>query len=437
MDKKYRFVFWSVVIVAAVTLLPFLHGGNLAMRLSAALSFIVMLGAGAVFFAKRKNRDLSYLASMITLTAYGIHEASLGVSVDVPQTMFLVCALYAFYKWWESDARYLPWLAILCMSGGLIVAGPAGIAVPCFIIFIFMLYAAWQRRTLTAVFVGKIICKILISIVLSFVLPALWYFFGNNQCGDIVPCSWFSAIPTLILGWLPWSIPVFVSLFVVPWHELSVSHIGNVVRKADNIQAFTWLSFLLILGANIFFNIFSSYDSGNRYGMSLLACFPFMAILMTEYVFWLVRRTLFPIRFYIAILSFIGFAVTVMLVVLRSGMVSEWFRGGQSNGFIEVLRTFSMIPMNFGDICLIMLPLFGACLGLMVLLHRRAGFITSRPVLCSTVITLLFFVAFDGFYKPVVMNCKSKRPVTSINCHFVNKEPSGIAYPIVPCRTIA
>ena len=230
---------------------------------------------------------------------------------------------------------------------------------------------------------------------------------------------------------------MFVSLFIVPWREVSVSRLGKAVREADSIQAFAWLSFLLILVANIFFNILSHYSSDNRYNVSLLACFPFMAILMTEYVFWLVRRTLFPIRFYIAILSFIGFAVTVMLVVLRSGMVSEWFRGGQSNGFIEVLRTFSVIPMNFGDICLIMLPLFGACLGLMVLLHRRAGFITSRPVLCSTVITLLFFVAFDGFYKPVVMNCKSKRPVTSINCHFVNKEPSGIAYPIVPCRTIA
>lgn len=493
MDKKYRFVFWSVVIVAALTLLPFLgntdfttkgepreavvalsmltqhnwilpvnngfdipfkppffqwciaalslpfgHINEFLSRLPSALALIVMLGAGAVFVAKRKSRDVSFLASMIVLTAFEVHRAGTNCRVDMVLTMFIVCGLYAFYKWWEKGCRMLPWLAILCMSGGTLTKGPVGIVLPCFVMFVFILFVAWQQRRLGVSVVWRTVWKLFLSAVLASVLPALWYVAAYRQGGDLFlglvldenvgrfmgtmkavthANPWYYNLLTLVTGWLPWTLPLLVSLFVLPWKQFAAnlqrkdedslwSRIVTGMRKVDAFQVFTWLSFLLIL---FFYCIPKSKRS-----VYLLPCYPFMAVLMVEYAFWFVKRSLVPIRFYIGFLSLVGFVLTALLIVLRTGVVPDSiFHGKHAWENIQMLHALSDGAMSFGDIFLVMLPLLAVCIGLMVLLHRRVGFITSRPVLASTVMTLLVFIGFDGFYRPAVMNCKSLRPLAT------------------------
>ncbi len=503
MDKKYRFVFWSVVIIAAITLLPFLgntdfttkgepreavvamsmlsqhnwilpinngfdipykppffqwciaalslpfgHVSEFLSRLPSAIALIIMLGAGAVFFAKRKSRDVSFLAAVITLTAFEVHRAGTNCRVDMVLTMFIVCGLYAFYKWWEKGCRTLPWVAILCMSGATLTKGPVGIVLPCFVMFVFMLFVSWQQRRLGVAVVWKAIYKLFFSAALASVLPALWYIAAYQQGGEQFlglvmdenvgrflgkmkavthDNPWYYNIITLIAGWLPWTLPMLVSLFVLPWKQFGArlrsndegslwSRIVAGMRKVDAIQVFTWLSFLLIL---FFYCIPKSKRS-----VYLLPCYPFMAVLMVEYTFWFVKRSHFPIRFYIGFLSVTGFVLTALLVVLRAGVVPDSiFHGKHAWENIQMLHALSDGAMGFGDIILVMLPLLAACIGLMVLFHRRAGFVSSRPVLASTVMTLLVFVGFDGFYKPVVMNCKSLKPLAMQVQHIAKDMP--------------
>lgn len=492
MDKRYRFVFWSVVVVSAVVLLPFLgntdfttkgepreavvalsmlnqhnwilpvnngfdipykppffqwciavfsmlagHVSEFTSRLPSALALIIMLGAGAVFFAKRKGRDLSFLAAMLMLTAFEVHRAGTNCRVDMVLTMFVVCSLYAMYIWWEKGCRYLPWLAVLCMSGGTLTKGPVGIVLPCFVMFIFMLFMAWQQEKLGVAVVWRTVYKLFFSVLLAVVLPALWYWAAYRQGGDQFLAlvmdenvgrflgkmkevthdnPWYYNLTMLFSGWLPWTLPMVVSLFFLPWKR----YVGLLkaqadrpslwcrmvagLRKADAIQVFTWLSFLLIL-------FFYCIPKSKR-GVYLLPCYPFMAMLMMEYASWFVKRSLFPIRFYIGILSLTAVVLTAVLVVVRAGMVGDsLFHGKHAWENAQILHALSDGAMGFGDIVLSLLPLLAACLGLMVLLHRRVGFITSRPVLISTVMTLLVFMAFDGYYKPTAMNCKSLRPL--------------------------
>ena len=491
MDKKYRFVFWSVVIVAAITLLPFLgntdfttkgepreavvalsmlsqhnwilpvnngfdipykppffqwciaalslpfgHINEYLSRLPSALAIIIMLGAGAVFFAKRKDRNVSFLASVIMLTAFEVHRAATNCRVDMVLTMFLVCGLYAFYKWWEKGCRMLPWLATLCMSGATLTKGPVGIVLPCFVMFVFILFVAWQQRRLGLSVVWQTIYKLFLAAVLASVLPALWYIAAYQQGGGQFlglvldenvgrflgkmkavthDNPWHYNLLMLVAGWLPWTLPMLLSLFVLPWKQLAASlqskekgglwsRIVAGMRKADAIQVFTWLSFLLIL-------FFYCIPKSKR-GVYLLPCYPFMAVLLIEYTFWFVKRSLLPIRFYIGFLSLVGFVLTALLVILRTGAVPDSiFHGKHAWENLQMLHALSDGTMSFGDIILVMMPLLAACIGLMVLLHRRAGFITSRPVLASTVMTLLVFVGFDGFYKPMAMNAQSLRPL--------------------------
>lgn len=493
-DKSLRFVFWTVIIISAITLLPFLgntdfttkgepreavvavsmlnqhnwilpinngfdipykppffqwciaalsmiagHVSEFTSRLPSALSLIVMLCVGALFYAKRKNNTIGLLSAIITLTAFEVHRAGTNCRVDMVLTMFIVCALYALYKWWEKDCRQLPWIAVLCMSGATLTKGPVGIVLPCFVMFVFMLFTAWQQGKLCGRIIWKTTYKLFLSAVLASVLPLIWYWAAYRQGGDqfmalvmdenvgrflgkmkVVTHAnpWHYNFLMLIAGWLPWTLPLLLSLFVLPWRKFAnsftkgestgkvtlKSRIMAAMRKADTVQVFTWLSFLLIL-------FFYCIPKSKR-GVYLLPCYPFMAVLIVEYMAWLVKRSLFPIRFYIGFLSIVGFILTVALVILRAGLVPDSiFHGKHAWENIQMLHALSDGSMSLGDILMALMPLLAACLGLMTLMRRRSCFVTSHPVFASTVMTLLVFMAFDGYYKPTVVGCQSLRPV--------------------------
>lgn len=493
-DKSLRFVFWTVIIISAITLLPFLgnvdfttkgepreavvamsmlnqhnwilpinngfdipykppffqwciaafslvtgHVSEFTSRLPSALSLIIMLCAGALFYAKRKNNNVSLLAAIITLTAFEVHRAGTNCRVDMVLTMFIVCALYALYEWWERGCRRLPWIAVLCMSGATLTKGPVGMVLPCFVMFVFMLFTAWQQGKLCGRIIWKTTYKLFLSAVLASVLPLIWYWAAYRQGGDQFMAlvmdenvgrflgkmkavthanPWHYNFLMLIAGWLPWTLPLLLSLFVLPWRKFAnsftkgestgkvtlKSRIMAAMRKADAVQVFTWLSFLLIL-------FFYCIPKSKR-GVYLLPCYPFMAVLIVEYMAWLVKRSLFPIRFYIGFLSIVGFILTVALVILKAGLVPDSiFHGKHAWENIQMLHALSDGSMSLGDILMALMPLLAACLGLMTLMRRRSCFVTSHPVFASTVMTLLVFMAFDGYYKPTVVGCQSLRPV--------------------------
>lgn len=493
-DKSLRFVFWTVIIISAITLLPFLgnvdfttkgepreavvamsmlnqhnwilpinngfdipykppffqwciaafslvtgHVSEFTSRLPSALSLIIMLCAGALFYAKRKNNTIGLLSAMLALTAFEVHRAGTNCRVDMVLTMFIVCALYALYEWWERGCRRLPWIAVLCMSGATLTKGPVGMVLPCFVMFVFMLFTAWQGSKLNGAMAWKTVYKLFLSAALAAVLPVLWYWAAYRQGGDqfmalvmdenvgrflgkmkVVTHAnpWHYNFLMLIAGWLPWTLPLLLSLFVLPWRKFAnsftkgestgkvtlKSRIMAAMRKADAVQVFTWLSFLLIL-------FFYCIPKSKR-GVYLLPCYPFMAVLIVEYMAWLVKRSLFPIRFYIGFLSIVGFILTVALVILRAGLVPDSiFHGKHAWENIQMLHALSDGSMSLGDILMALMPLLAACLGLMTLMRRRSCFVTSHPVFASTVMTLLVFMAFDGYYKPTVVGCQSLRPV--------------------------
>lgn len=493
-DKSLRFVFWTVIIISAITLLPFLgnvdfttkgepreavvavsmlnqhnwilpinngfdipykppffqwciaalsmiagHVSEFTSRLPSALSLIVMLCVGALFYAKRKNNTIGLLSAMLALTAFEVHRAGTNCRVDMVLTMFIVCALYALYEWWERGCRRLPWIAVLCMSGATLTKGPVGMVLPCFVMFVFMLFTAWQQGKLCGRIIWKTTYKLFLSAVLASVLPLIWYWAAYRQGGDQFMAlvmdenvgrflgkmkavthanPWHYNFLMLIAGWLPWTLPLLLSLFVLPWRKFAnsftkgestgkvtlKSRIMAAMRKADAVQVFTWLSFLLIL-------FFYCIPKSKR-GVYLLPCYPFMAVLIVEYMAWLVKRSLFPIRFYIGFLSIVGFILTVALVILRAGLVPDSiFHGKHAWENIQMLHALSDGSMSLGDILMALMPLLAACLGLMTLMRRRSCFVTSHPVFASTVMTLLVFMAFDGYYKPTVVGCQSLRPV--------------------------
>lgn len=491
-DKKSRFSFWLVFIVAAITLLPFCGNSDfttkgepreavvavsmlqqhnwilpvnngvdipykppffqwciatlslptsqvtpLTSRLPSAIALILMASAMAAFVARRKDSAVAIVAAGLTLTAFEVHRAGTNCRVDMVLTLFIVGALCLLYRWWERGCRRLPWLAILAMSGATLTKGPVGIALPCFVMGVFIIVMGWRDHTSKATVCLRLFGKLLPAALLACVLPSLWYAAAYRQGGDDFlwlvmdenvgrflgkmeavthDNPWPYNILMLVSGWLPWTFLLLASLFVLPWRRFSRSAFVESARKADAIQVFTWLAFLLIL-------FFYCIPKSKR-GVYLLPCYPFMATLIAEYLVWLAKRSYAPVRIYIGLLTAAGFLVTALLITLRTGAVPDTiFHGRHAADNIAVLHALAYDPLSVSAIIYIMLPVAASIIGLLTLMRRRIGAVTERPVLSSIIVTLLLFMGIDGYYKPAIMQTKSLKPFACRIAAIAKDEP--------------
>ena len=398
-------------------------------RLPSAVALIVLLVSRFCFFARRKNSDVSLVATLLTMTAFEVHRAGTNCRVDMVLTVFIVGALYLMYRWWERGSRNLPWLAILCMSGATLTKGPVGIILPCMVMFVFMLTEREQPVKLTL--------KLTTCALLALIIPAMWYYAAYKQGGDQFlslvmeenvgrfagkmtygshenPASY--NVLMLVAGWAPWTLMLLASLFVLPWKKMSRSTLVTQIRTAQPLQKFTWLAFLLIF-------IFYCIPKSKR-GVYLLPCYPFMAMLIAEYILWLVKRSTMPVKLYIGVLSLTGLLLTVALIIARMGGVPDTiFHGRHAWENTNMLHAIADAPMNGADILLAAVPLIAALLGLLALTKKGYKEFSRQLMLVSCMITVLMFVAFDGFYAPRIMNTKSLKPFAMEVKHHYGHEP--------------
>lgn len=426
-DIPYKppFFHWCI---AAISMLQG-YVSEFTSRLPSAVALIVLLVTNFCFYARRKNSNVSLIATLLTMTAFEVHRAGTNCRVDMVLTVFVAGALFLMYRWWERGSRNLPWLAILCMSGATLTKGPVGIILPCMVMFVFMLTEREQPVKLTL--------KLTTCALLALIIPAMWYYAAYKQGGDQFlslvmeenvgrfagkmtygshenPASY--NVLMLVAGWAPWTLMLLASLFVLPWKKMSRSTLVTQIRTAQPLQKFTWLAFLLIF-------IFYCIPKSKR-GVYLLPCYPFMAMLIAEYILWLVKRSTMPVKLYIGVLSLTGLLLTVALIIARMGGVPDTiFHGRHAWENTHMLHAIADAPMNGADILLAAVPLIAALLGLLALTKKGYKEFSRQLMLVSCMITVLMFVAFDGFYAPRIMNTKSLKPFAMEVKHHYGHEP--------------
>ena len=426
-DIPYKppFFHWCI---AAISMLQG-YVSEFTSRLPSAVALIVLLVTNFCFYARRKNSNVSLIATLLTMTAFEVHRAGTNCRVDMVLTVFVAGALFLMYRWWERGSRNLPWLAILCMSGATLTKGPVGIILPCMVMFVFMLTEREQPVKLTL--------KLTTCALLALIIPAMWYYAAYLQGGDQFlslvmeenvgrfagkmtygshenPASY--NVLMLVAGWAPWTLMLLASLFVLPWKKMSRSTLVTQIRTAQPLQKFTWLAFLLIF-------IFYCTPKSER-GVYLLPCYPFMAMLIAEYILWLVKRSTMPVKLYIGVLSLTGLLLTVALIIARMGGVPDTiFHGRHAWENTNMLHAIADAPMNGADILLAAVPLIAALLGLLALTKKGYKEFSRQLMLVSCMITVLMFVAFDGFYAPRIMNTKSLKPFAMEVKHHYGHEP--------------
>lgn len=431
-----------------IALLSLLSGSvsEYTSRLPSALALVAMTTGCFAFFKRRKSATVALVAAVLTLTSFEVHRAGTNCRVDMLLTAFTVGALLLLYRWWERGAKGLPVCAVLCMSGAVLTKGPVGAVVPCFVMGVFMLLRG-----------GKLwhtIWRMALLGVLSLLLPAVWYVAAWHEGGqhflDLVYEENIGRMTgsmtyeshehgfgynffTLIVGWAPWTLLTIFSLFSLRKKRLTAAaeqSAGGKLSLKDRacrfmkwlatmkpVELFTWLSFLLVL-------FFYCLPSSKR-SVYLLPCYPFMAVLIAEYVDWLWRtRRRAPLRVFTVMMAVLSVVLTAVFVAVRLGAVPDSiFHGKHAAENIAMLHALRFTPLNVWTLLLVALPAVNAIDVLRMTLAKSWQNYSRRMYYYLLSPVVLLFIALDGVYQPLVLNTKSLRPMAAYIAHTFPSEP--------------
>ncbi len=387
------------------------HVNEFTSRLPSAISLVLMTIGGFTFFAKRKDTKTALIAAILTLTSFEVHRAGVNCRVDMVNTAFMVGAMYLLYRWWEKGKKQLPWLAILCMSGATLTKGPVGIILPCFVMGVFMLT---QREN----FWG-IVWRMALTAVLSLIIPFCWYYAAYQQGGDAFlhlvkeenidrflgkmsygsheNPAWYNLL-TLITGWLPYTLLLLFSLFILPWKQFAKSKLVANMKQATPLQVFTWLAFLLIL---FFYCIPKSKRS-----VYLLPCYPFMAYLIAEYIVWMMKEKVGALKVYAWVIAVLTIILDVAYLAVRWGAVPDSiFHGKHAADNVAILHALADYPI--ASYIFVVMSLYLAY-RIIVSLKKK----DVREICGSTLATIIgLFLLLDTSLQPAVLNTKADKPL--------------------------
>ena len=385
-------------------------------RLPSAVSLVLMTIGGFVFYAKRKDTQISLIAAILTLTAFEVHRAGINCRVDMVNTAFMVGAMYLLYRWWEKGKHQLPWLAILCMSGATLTKGPVGIILPCFVMGVFMLT---QREN----FWG-IVWRMALTALLSLIIPFCWYYAAYLQGGDeflrLVKeenidrfmgkmayeshenPAWYNLL-TLVMGWAPYTLLLLFSLFILPWKKFSKTRFLENAKKATPLQVFTWLAFLLVL---FFYCIPKSKRS-----VYLLPCYPFMAYLIAEYIVWMMKEKMGAIKVYASVIASLAIILVIATLVIRAGGIPDTiFHGKHAADNITMLHAIGESTHGILFYVCYMFLIIGAYHIFKALKKKE----TSQMMKYTLVMIIAIFITLDSTLQPAVLNTKADKHLAPV-----------------------
>ena len=412
-DIPYKppFFHWCIAFFSLFTG----HVSEFTSRLPSAIALILMTVSGFIFFAKRKDTQTAWIASILTLTSFEVHRAGINCRVDMVLTACIVGAMYLLYRWWEKGKKQLPWLAILCMSMGTLTKGPIGIILPCFVMGVFMLL---RREN----FWG-IVWRMALTAVLALIIPFCWYYAAYQQGGQAFLAlvmeenfgrlmgkmtyeshenpAWYNLV-TLITGWLPYTLLLLFSLFILPWKKFTKSKFMEHVKKASPLQMYTWLAFLLVL---FFYCIPKSKRS-----VYLLPCYPFMAYLIAEYIVWLMKEKVGALKVYGGVIAVLTLLLIVAQVVVRWGVIPDTiFHGKHAADNVAMLHALERGPQGFLleglQVFLVVMGIF--CAYYIFKAIRKKD---MKNLIGNTLASIIcLFLMLDAYLQPEVLNTKADK----------------------------
>jgi 4-amino-4-deoxy-L-arabinose transferase-like glycosyltransferase len=316
----------------AVFSLPQGHVSEFTSRLPSALAQIILLGCVLAFFGKRIRFQEAFVATLLLLTCFEIHRAGMTARVDMLLTTFTILGLMQLYRWENRlELKGLPVLIPLLFSCAVLTKGPAGIVLPLFIFFVYLLLLRRYRF-------GKILKSLVYIGISSAFIPMLWYVEAYRQGGEaflnVALAENFgrffhldeSAIRydlgheegvfynfiTLLSGFIPWTLLLVFSLFGAKW-RLPYKSFRQIMKEAW--QRFSSMEKMkrFSLAAAVCIVFFYTIPSSKR-SVYLMPAYPFLSILLAQYFIYITENRPKVTRAFAYVLT--GIASTVFIAGL-------------------------------------------------------------------------------------------------------------------------
>nr|MDE5941129.1 glycosyltransferase family 39 protein [Muribaculaceae bacterium] len=401
-----------------VAALGWLNGGvvtEFLSRLPSALAAVVMLVCCFRLYARRTSLNLAAMMTLITATSVEVFRSSTICRVDMLLTMFVVTAMFAYFRQWEKhpEGTWRPSVvAALLMTGGVLTKGPVGMLLPSMVIWVFRLMRG-NRFWPTTFSVG-------IAALMSLAVPLLWYYAAWLQGGDEFlrlameenfgrftgtmsyesheNGVWYNFV-SQAWGFAPYSLLLLLSLFVLPWKSVSWRSAAKGwwkrVRQMDPIELFSLLAAVLVF---VFYCIPKSKRS-----VYLLPVYPFMAYFTALYVRWLARGGKWCVKAYCWTICVVGFLAAVAVWLLAGGMIPV-----SGNAALECISgEMGTYAYRLWPAVLWFLVIGAALLLAKRLLSGRADDCFGRTV----VYTMFLYWLVQATVLPAAMNYKSEKPI--------------------------
>lgn len=329
-------------------------------RLFSVLAFTILIAAVLVFFGKRIRFQEAYIATFLLLTCFQMHRSGMTAGTDMLLTMFIFLSLIQLYRWENKlELKGLPVLIPLLISGGILTNGAVGMVLPLFIFGVYLLMLRKYR-------LRKILKSIFYAGISSLFLPLLWYisawkaggeaflnavWFENISRFSIFPLPleynipshgiWFN-FATLFLGFFPWTLLAFFSIFGLRIAKLDktlfeyIKEVWTRILALDKIKLFSLVALVCIF-------FFYSIPAG-KLSAYLLPAYPFLGLFLSQLFLYITEHRSKVTRIFAALLAVCVTLIVIAIVLVMTGAVDLGSLAGilsLSENQVTLLHTIS------------------------------------------------------------------------------------------------
>lgn len=421
MPYKPMFLHWCIALVSLLT------GAvtEFTSRIPSALALTATVVTTFWFYAKRRQQYQALITALLLLTCLELHRAGGNCRVDMVLTACTVGAISLLYRWQEKGMKGLPWLALLLMSLGTLTKGPVGAIIPCFVMGCFLLL---QRVNLFRAFFTMIG-----FVLIACILPALWYVAAWQQGGqeflDLVydenigrmsgtmtyqshEGPWYFNVITLISGMVPFTILLLMGVCTEKFN-LKPSFTGGF--KAICLRFWHWLDgmnrldqFSFVAATMIFF--FYCIPSSKR-SVYLMPMYPYMCWFIARYIVHLADSGRHVVRNYGHLLAGICILLLVCFCILKLHIIPDSiFHGKHAYDNQVILHSLEGISGFLPAFCITLTTV--AAVRWWFYTRRQKG-VSRMDLSLIMMLTIAFYLSFDGAYKPAALAGKSQKALAA------------------------
>ncbi|GHT08108.1 hypothetical protein FACS189426_02910 [Bacteroidia bacterium] len=295
-------------------------------RLPSALAFLGLVVFSFVFFGKNLKFQDAFLAALIMLTSFELHRGAMTARVDMLLAFLIVLALTRLFRWEErKKLKGFPFFITIILGLATLTKGPIGIILPLLVFGVYLLLLRYNFRKVA----GKLLPIALASLILPFIWYILAYQTGGKAFFDIVWAEnfgrffgmenlnidyslgheepWWYNFATLLGGFIPWTILLFISLFTIRYSKKipGIKMLWRLFIRQNKIKLFSAVAAIVIIG---FYCIPLSKRS-----VYLMPAYPFISIFIAQYVLYLTEYKITTSRIFNI---FIGILASVLSLIV-------------------------------------------------------------------------------------------------------------------------